>query len=147
MYTFEKTSRENILMGSSKIAGIYEIESGDKHSLFIGQVLTLFGEPDYVTESNENLCSWAVSAKNEDGNVCCLEIYYGPSGPAIGGVNDSESKKAADELTGLITSAKPTDFHYDSVYEDLGVKVGMGVKDGEAYYNSDISEEMFDELW
>lgn len=134
IFNFEKTSQDNLTMGSSNIASMYTFDKPVKHSLFIGQVITCFGEPDYVTENNENLCSWAVKATNEAGAEVYLEIYYGSGGPAIGGKSDEESKKAAEELVEIIKEAEPSDFHYESIYEDFGVKVEMGVKDGVPYY-------------
>ncbi len=141
MYKFEKTDWNKLPMGRSKLVGMNPAEGPEKHSLFIGNVISLFGQPEYWSENNEDLCSWAVEAVNEAGEKICLEVYYGASGPAIGG--EGESQKAAEELMEYIKKAEPADFYCESIYEDFGVKVEMGVKDGVPYYNSQMSEDMF----
>lgn len=144
MYIFKPCSPDLLPEGRSKIFNVYDDKSAEYHSFFIGQVLNLFGEPDYTTENNEDLYSKAVSAEDKDGNVIYLEVYYGQSGPAIGGdVRDEESRKAADALAEYIMSAEPKDFEYTSVYEDFDVTVRMGVENGKPYYISDIPEDLF----
>ena len=96
MYKFEKTDWNKLPMGRSKLVGVNPAEDAGMHSLFIGKVITLFGQPEYWSGNNEDLCSWAVEAVNEPGEKICLEIYYGASGPAIGG--EGESQQAAEEL-------------------------------------------------
>lgn len=143
MYNFKACSPDLLTYGGSKIRNLYEDKPSEYHSLFIGQVLSRFGEPDYVTEDNENLFSKAVSVEDKNGKVVYLEIYYGPSGPAIGGdVSSEECRKAADELAEFIMSAEPKDFEYKSVYEDFGVTVTMGVENGKPYYQSDIPADL-----
>ena len=134
MYKFEKTSCEKLEVGYSKIAGMYETEKPQQHSMFIGQVLSCFGEPDYVTDNYENLCSWAIAAIDEEGEETILEIYYGPSGPSISGKSDEKSKMAAQELVEYIKKSKAVEFHYECTYEDFDVDIEMGIKDGIAYY-------------
>ena len=145
MYTFKPCSHDLLPHGSEKIRNIYDDEKAEYHSLFIGQVLNLFGEPDYTTQNNEDLYSKAVCAEDKEGNVIYFEVYYGPSGPAIGGADrhDEVIRKAADELAEVIMAAEPKDFEYKSVYGDLGITVRMGVKDGKPYYESDIPEDLF----
>lgn len=145
MYTFKPCSPDFLPERRSNIRNIYDGKKAEYHSLFIGQALNLFGEPDYTTEDNEDLFSKAVCAEDKEGNVIYFEVYYGPSGPAIGGSDprDEVIRKAADELAEVIMAAEPKDFEYKSVYEDLGVTVRMGVKDGKPYYESDIPEDMF----
>ena len=92
MYIFKPCSPDLLPNGSSISRNLYDDNAAEYHSLFIGQVLSRFGEPDYTTENNEDLYSKAVSAEDKDGNMIYLEVYYGPSGPAIGGdVRDEES--------------------------------------------------------
>lgn len=144
MYNFKPCSPDLLTNGSSKIRNLYDDKAAEYHSLFVGQVLSRFGEPDYITEDNENLFSKAVSAEDKDGNVIYLDVYYGPSGPAIGGdVRDEESRKAADALAEYIMAAEPKDFEYTSVYEDFGVTVIMGVENGKPYYISDTPGDLF----
>lgn len=114
------------------------------HSLFIGQVLTLFGNADYYTSDNEDLFSYVIAARNKNGEEIYLEVYYGPSGPALGGLDGDDYAKAADELAKIIMEAEPTDFEIESVYEDLDITIKMGVKDGEPYYDNIFPEDMFD---
>ncbi len=146
MYTFKSCDKELLKLGSSLIRNVYEDEEAEYHSLFIGQVLSRFGEPDYVSEDNETLFSKAVSATDESGNEIIFEVYYGPSGPAIGADpygREAEVNAAADRLAEYIMSAEPKDFEYVSVYGDLDITVKMGVKDGKPYYISEIPEDLF----
>lgn len=144
MYNFKPCSPDLLTNGSSKIRNLYDDKAAEYHSLFIGQVLSRFGEPDYITEDNENLFSKAVSAEDKDGNVIYLDVYYGPSGPAIGGdAGDEVSRKAADALAEYIMAAEPKDFEYTSVYEDFGLTVIMGVENGKPYYISDTPGDLF----
>ena len=123
----------------------YEKYDASYHSLFIGQCLTLFGDVDYQSDDNEDLLSYVVAAEDEDNNVIYMEIYYGPSGPAIGGVAfDDTYSRAAEELSQIIMDAEPTDFEITSTYGDLGATIEMGVKDGKAYYNTVWPDNYFD---
>lgn len=139
-YTFEKCNPEDVDTEIANICNVYDVDNQDGHSLFLGQVKTLFGEPDYITKDNENMFSCMVSATDKEGNVIYLDIYYGPSGPAIGGYDDEESAKAATELSNLIIQAEPTDYDWEGYYIDIPVKINMGVKNGQPYYNSEILE-------
>lgn len=149
-YKFYKAEPSLLPQRTSKILGVYDLEYDEKtgyyyniydntyQSLFIGQLLTLFGSADYVTENNEELLSYVVAAEDEEGNVIYLEAYYGPSGPAIGGIAGDEAyENAAGELAWLIMNAEASDFELSSVYEDIGISLKMGVKDGQAYYDMD----------
>ena len=135
-YTFYKVDPSLRSRHQSKRAGVYEDDLPKYHSLFIGQLLSLFGDADYVFEDNESLCSFVVAAEDKDGNIKYLDAYYGPSGPAIGGSDRAEDDvmDAVNELVELIKRAKPKDFEYRSVYGDLGGDIKMGVKNGEPYY-------------
>lgn len=144
MYTFKACSPELFPYGTSKLCSVYDNMSAEYHSLFIGQALALFGEADYTTWNNEDLFSKVVSAEDKDGNVVYLEVYYGPSGPAIGGdIADENAQRAAKALVDYIMQAEPKDFEYVSVYEDFDVTVRMGVKDGVPYYDSEMPKDMF----
>lgn len=134
IYTFEKCEPDKLPMPRSKICNVYEVETEQESSLFLGQVKTLFGEPDYITENYEEMFSCAIVAKDQDGNRVYLEVYSGASGAAIGGANDDASEKAAKELARLIIDAKPTDYDWKGVYNDIPVKIKIGVKNGKPYY-------------
>lgn len=142
-YTFQKCSPQKLPIPRSCIRNLYEMESAEKHSLFYGQVLTLFGDADYMTKNNEDMFSCAVCGKQEDGREVYLEIYYGPSGPAIGGGNEWCDKIAAYQLSELIISADPTDYEWSSIYRDIPAKVKMGVKNGEPYYDTLVGLRFF----
>jgi len=156
-FQFRKAEWELLPRGRSWILGVYSSFTYDAasgtygsliydsayHSLFIGQLLTLFGNADYLTENNENLLSYAIEAKRDDGEIIYLEVYYGPSGPAIGGIASEEIyTNAAKELSKLIMDAEPTDFEISSTYEDVGCSVIMGVKNGKPYYEDTSPEEI-----
>lgn len=141
MYTFKKCDPKENVCGESKIC---EIGNGSTraHSLCLGQVIALFGQPDQITDDYENVFSCGVSAEDEAGNVLYLEIYHGPSGPAIGGVSNSEQHKAAaKELAELIVNTTPVDYEWEGVYEDIPVNIRMGVRNGKPYYDSEMSED------
>ena len=141
-YTFYKVNPALLPSSRSWRSGIYDEKLPKYHSLSIGQVLSLFGDADNVFEDNEDLCSFAVAAEDRDGNIKYLEIYYGSSGPAIGGSNRAEDNvmDAVYELIELIKRTKPKDYEYCSEYGDLGAYIKMGVKNGEPYYLWNIPE-------
>lgn len=143
MYKFEKCDSQKLSQGTSCICNVYSGEKGEKHSLFIGQVIKLFGNPDYMTDDYENAFSCAVSAIDDNGNIIYLEIYHGASGPAIGGTNDEEARKAAQALAQIIMESEADDYEKEFVYEDIPVKIKMGVKNGIPYYESEFPEEFF----
>lgn len=150
-YKFYKADYDvNLLAGSHNIKNMYDDSEfnyeASYHSLFIGQLLTLFGEPAYWSDNNEDLLSYIIAADDTNGNVIYLEVYYGPSGPAIGGHNGDEYELAANELEKIIMAAEAKDFEVESTYEDVGVTVKMGVKDGKGYYDSIYPEGMFDDF-
>ena len=57
----------------------------------------MFGDEN-VTNDHEALLSYIVAAEDEAGEVIYLEVYFGPSGPAIGGSAGENYAKAAEEL-------------------------------------------------
>ena len=71
MYIFKPCSPDLLPEGRSKIFNVYDDKSAEYHSLFIGQVLSLFGEPDYTTENNEDLYSKAGFCRGQ-GRQCDL---------------------------------------------------------------------------
>lgn len=105
--------------------------------------MRLFGKPDYMTDDYENAFSCAVSAKEEDGNILYLEIYHGPSGPSIGGARNDNTRKAAQALSQIIMESETVDYEKEFLYEDIPVKIRMGVKNGVPYYDSEFPEEFF----
>ncbi|MBO5057143.1 MAG: hypothetical protein J6C64_12420 [Lachnospiraceae bacterium] len=152
-YDFKIESLEVLnekMSGTSKIRSIVE-EYGEeayyKGILCLGQLKTLFGEPLYTTEDLEDQYAYCISAADEEGKRIYLHVYSGPSGPAIGGNRDADSRQAADELAELITGAEAADYDYEGYYMDGPVAVKMGVRNGEPYTEEkEIAEEEFAEL-
>ena len=130
--------------GYHNIRGVYEeYYQADYHGLFVGQVVTLFGSEN-VNSDNEDLLSYSIAAEDNNGDIIYLEVYYGPSGPAIGGLDGENYAKAAEELETLIRNTVPIDFEVTSVYGDLDITTTMGTKNGVGYYETVFSEEMMD---
>ena len=141
MYTFKKSESANIQASKDGfIRYVYESEKGEMHSLFIGQVIALFGIPDEMNNDYENIFNLDVIGENDRGEKFYFTIYHGSGGPTIAGyVDDLENKMAADELITLIKNAKPADYKWKGIYHDIPVKIKMGVKNGEPYYKSSFS--------
>ena len=141
IYTFEKAEPEHFSSGA-RILSVYP--NGDRldHSKFMGQAITLFGQPDRIENDYEDMFETGVKAKDKDGNIIYLYIYHGPSGPAIGGADDENSRRAAEELTSLIVNASPADYDWEGTYEDFNITIKMGVRNGVPYYE-DNSAEVF----
>lgn len=135
-YEFIKINDEEKIWGTYKICDIYATYDTDASAMAYGQLLTLFGEPLYVTENLENQYSYVICAKKADGFEIYLNVYSGPSGPSVGGCEGSE--EAAVALAAYIRTATPTDYEYVGYYMDAPCKVKMGVKNGEPY----VEEEM-----
>lgn len=139
MKTMQKT-----IMGSSKIRNI-EGMPGDE-VLRLGQLMTLFGDPLYITKNLEDQYSYCILAKNESGKEFYLNVYSGPSGPAIGGQQNDDSKAAADELAELIAGAKASDYEYEGYYLDGPCVVRMGIRNGEPYCEEEELDESGEEF-
>lgn len=126
-----------------KIRGVYEdviFSDTGYNGLFVGQVVTMFGDEN-VTGDHEALLSYVVAAEDASGEVIYLEVYFGPSGPAIGGSAGENYDKAAEELEKVIRSIEPMDYECECTYFDL-IDIGggtiMGTKDGKGYYRMEI---------
>lgn len=157
-YTFEASDKDILDMAGMTQYGfrnLYSEDTAEKHSLYIGQVIARFGEPEHHTPDNEDLFSQIVSARDKAGKEWYLEVYYGPSGPAITGFSETEGdleeeyQTVIDELAEYIMAARPADFAWESMYGDTSVGIKMGVKEGEPYYETVFPEELekaFEEL-
>jgi len=125
-----------------KIRSVYEDVFLDSsyNGLFVGQVVTMFGDEN-VTNDHEALLSYIVAAEDEAGDVIYLEVYFGPSGPAIGGSAGENYAKAAEELESVIRGIEPIDYECECTYFDL-IDIGggaiMGTKNGKGYYRMEI---------
>lgn len=119
--------------------------------LIYGKLKTLFGEPLYEEKDLENQYIYGVVTTTEDGREIFLHAYNGPSGPAIGGQQDAESRKAAYQLIELIQQAAPTDYDYVGYYLDGPVRIREGIKNGVPYFEEmpldDLSEEEMDKIF
>ena len=51
-----------------------------------------------MTNNLENQFRYVIKATNEKGDVLFLEAYCAGSSPAIGGIQDNDSKEAAPQL-------------------------------------------------
>lgn len=140
MFTFKRAD-------SSKYQGgcnIMNVGNGSIQAaqLFPGQAIALFGQPDEFTEDYEQMFTMVVSAEREGCEPIYLEIYHGPSGPAIGGDSSSiEANAAAKELAALLIAAKPADYDWEGDYADVPVHIRMGIKNGVPYYEDEMGEE------
>lgn len=135
------------LIGTSKIRKIVELEPWKNDVLCLGQLKTLFGEPLYMTEDMEDQYAYCILAVGKGGEEVYLHVYSGPSGPAIGGNQDSDSSLAADELAELITSAKASDYEYEGVYWDGPCIVREGIRNGVPYNEEEeLTEENYEKM-
>ena len=131
-----------------KIRGVYEdviFSDTGYNGLFVGQVVTMFGDRN-VTNNYEALLSYIVAAEDEVGDVIYLEVYFGPSGPAIGGSAGENYDKAAEELETVIRSIEPIDYECKCTYFDLfpfGGGTVMGTKDGKGYYRTEMGGDWY----
>ena len=108
-----------------------------------GRLRALFGEPNYETQNSEDAYSYILFVEPESSEKIYLEVYEGSSGPAIGGLNNAESLQAAETLKKLIEeSEEVADYQYEGYYQDLDLKISMGIKNGVPYYNEEPCEEI-----
>lgn len=145
-YTFYQVEdalyMQNPDLARYKIRSVYEEAMFDNvfNGLFVGQVVTMFGDEN-VTGDHEALLSYIVAAEDATGEVIYLEVYFGPSGPAIGGSAGENYDKAAEELEKVIRSIEPIDYECECTYFDL-IDIGggtiLGTKDGKGYYRMEI---------
>ncbi len=142
----DKETYDRMLIGTSEIRNIVGL-LGNDDVLCLGQLKTLFGEPLYITEDMEDQYSYCILAVSKEGKEVYLDVYSGPSGPAIGGKHDSDSLAAADELAELITSAEASDYEYEGVYWDGPCIVRQGVRNGVPYNEEEeLTEENYNKL-
>lgn len=108
-----------------------------------GRMRALFGEPNYETQNFEDAYSYILFIEPEPSKKIYLEVYEGSSGPAIGGLNNDESQQAAETLKKLIEkSDEVADYQYEGYYQDLDLKINMGIKNGKPYYYEESCDEI-----
>ena len=116
-----------------------------KSVIAYGRLRALFGEPNYETQNSEDAYSYILFVEPESSEKIYLEVYEGSSGPAIGGLNNAESLQAAETLKKLIEeSEEVADYQYEGYYQDLDLKISMGIKNGVPYYSEEPCEEIPD---
>lgn len=152
-FTFE-AEKEQYTFKQSKIRGIYEDFSDpeyfNKQVLVLGKMMTLFGEPLYLSQNLEKQYEYSIKAKAKTGENICLTVYSGETGPSIRGAMDRKSREAAEALSQYICNAKPSDYHYEGYCMDGPYMVYEGVKDGVPYRMEkelDLYDEEFTALY
>lgn len=146
MYKFRRATeeeRKKLHGGTHKIWGLWGYGiSENEDVLFLGRAMTVFGQPDWIDEDWENMYSYFIVAEDEQDNKIYLEVYHGPSGPAIGGKDGENYRQASEELGQLILSAEPADYVWEGCYYDIPDNIKYTVKDGKAYVEHDFPEDM-----
>ena len=152
-YVFKAVDDQSKISGS-KICNIidgFPPDYSEQKVLIYGKLKTLFGDPLYEEKDYENQYTYGVVTTAEDGREIFLHAYNGPSGPAIGGQQDGESRRAAHKLIDLIRQAAPADYDYVGYYLDGPSKIQEGIKNGVPYYDEeelgDLSKEEMDKIF
>lgn len=131
---------------SSRIRGLCPMDERE-FALVYGRLLTLFGQPRYLSSDLENQYCYSIEAVDEQNNIRYLQAYSGSTGPAVGGGGEELDRLAADQLVKLVRSAEPSDYEYTGYYLDGPCKVYMCVKCGQALYEeSELTDEDFREM-
>lgn len=151
-YTFRAVKDMDQLTGSGKLCNLIEsfADYENQFSLLCGKIKALFGQPVYQTENMENLFSYCILATSEEGEEVYLDIYCAGSGPAVGGMSDEKSRKAAKALVDYIWQAEPVDYAIKAYYLDGQTALAFGIKDGVPFYNEtelNLTEKEFRELY
>ncbi len=151
MYRFENANAtKEYYMPSSNICSIYEFdENFEKNCVMVlGQLKHLFEKPRYVTNNLENQFSYIIKAINEETKECLfLEVYAASSGPAIGGLNDSNSRLATQELAIYIRQSPTVDYDYEGYYLDTMSKVHYSIQNGvPSWKEVEISTKEFEDF-
>lgn len=135
-YQFKAVNDQEKVSGS-KIFNIidgFPSDYSEQAVLIYGKLKTLFGNPLYEEKNIENQYTYGVATTTEEGREIFLHVYNGSSGPAIGGQQDEESRKAAYQLLEMIQQAAPADYDYAGYYLDGPCQIKEGIKNGIPYY-------------
>lgn len=151
-YIFQPVKDIEKLTNSSKLYNFIEgfADYENQFSLICGKIKALFGEPIYKTENMENLFSYCILTISEEGEEVYLDIYCAGSGPAVGGMPDEKSRKAAKALVDYVRQAEPVNYAHKAYYLDGPTALEFGIRDGVSYYNETelrLSEKEFSELY
>lgn len=150
-YTFQSVKNMEKLTDSSKLCNFIEgFSDGNQFSLICGKIKALFGQPIYETENLENLFFILYFNDIGRGEEVYLDIYCAGSGPAVGGMQDEKSRRAAKALVDYVWQAEPVNYAYKAYYLDGPTTLEFGIRDGAPYYNETelrLSEKEFRELY
>lgn len=151
-YTFRSVKDTEKSTDSSKLYNFIEdfVNYEDQFSLICGKIKALFGQPIYETENLENLFLYCILATSDEGEEIYLDIYCAGSGPAVGGMQDERSRKAAKALVDHVWQAEPVNYTHKAYYFDGPTVLEFGIKNGSPYYNETelrLSEKEFTELY
>lgn len=152
-YQFKAVDDQEKISGSQilNIIDGFPSDYSEQTALIYGKLKTLFGEPLYEEKDLENQYTYGVVTTTEDGREIFLHAYNGPSGPAIGGQQDKESRKAAYQLLEMIQQAAPMDYDYVGYYLDGPTRIQEGIKNGVPYFEEvgldNLSEEEMDAIF
>ena len=151
-YTFQSVKDKEKLADSSKLYNFIEsfADYGNQFSLICGKIKALFGQPIYETENLENLFFILYFNDIGRGEEVYLDIYCAGSGPAVGGMQDEKSRRAAKALVDYVWQAEPVNYAYKAYYLDRPTTLEFGIRDGAPYYNETelrLSEKEFRELY
>lgn len=139
-FHFEKVE-DYPVQDSGKVYSL-STRSNEECALCFGTLITLFGEPLYMTRDMENMYAYHIKGVSEEGHVTYLDVYSGSSGPSIGAGDSSEKTlSAARALDELIQNTRSSDYAYTGYYTDAYLKVECGVRLGKAYYKEDEADE------
>ena len=152
-YQFKVIDDQNKISGSNifNIIDGFPSDYNDQEVLIYGKLKILFGDPLYEEKDIETQYTYGIVTTTEGGREIFLHIYNGSSGPAIGGQQDEESRKAAYQLLEMIQQAAPTDYDYVGYYLDGPSRIREGIKNGVPYYEEvefdNLSKEEIDEIF
>ena len=151
MYNFRLATKDEekaawkTMGGGEWIYGAGTAADGERaYALFLGKCIALFGMPENLSEDWENMYDYFITAEDENGVVLTFNIYHGSGGPSY-----TEYKGDSDrfdeifrEFMALIDKTVPADYVHESVYYDIPANVKYTVKDGKAYVETEIDEDL-----
>lgn len=129
-YTNIKDSKS--LIGTS---GIMNVSTDlEEIAAYRGKLITLFGDPLYETDQNDEAFSYLFEASDQANHKWLLTAYQGPSGFAIGGnPGKKDSKAAAVAFVEYLNTMAPADFERSLTYRDDNTNIKYGCKDKKCY--------------
>ena len=129
-FSFQAVKNIKLIAGTSKILSITDSYILEDQAKIQGQLLTLFGEPIFITPDLEQVYQYVILATDSNKNEYILSVYSGKRGPAIGGDNTPMTLDAAKQLRDYIHQAEPTDFEYEGYYIYRSIKITYKIENG-----------------